>query len=738
MSLHFTFLGRTYGISPETRDHVLVTLWVIVTFRQFDNDELILYPLALYFFWAFIRDFREIFVLIARSYVLWLFPIWWFLSLSWGIETEEILKTGLQLVLTLMICYGAVLRLSPRQLLLSVFIAAGLAGLMSFLSDPTGSTAKGVFRSKNALGTAMVLLWVSSLCMVLDPGFSRKWRLAALVGIPLSLYLILLAHSATASLFAIGTFATILFLRFRSVLAPRATLCLLFLTVGLGLLGGIYAAMTMIEIDPVGQVLHAFGKDTTLTGRTVLWQYATEEIRQHPLLGVGHGGFWKPDDAFSVARRIYDEFFKHYNSNFSFHNSYYEVAVHQGLIGLALISIATLWILARVLPVAFFASDMPAIFFSCIALINTAISFTEVALMVPFQLLFMLFVIGALLTLKERPALQQRPAAMRHRTPPRPRTGISSLSCGAGLALLLSCAVVPSGAPAQTAEGFFDDFDTFDRDRWRISDGWANGSWQNCIWSSDRLWVEEGIATLSLVRLDPAPEDTSAQGTAPEPAQPTDSDAAEETSPPEQAPDAASDEQDEQVPGQVPGEDREEAAPETVYDFACGEFHTRTRYTHGTFEARLRTDVASGINAAFFTYIGPSQNEPHDEIDVEVLTRKTDRVSLNTYANGEPRHGTVVPVPNTTDAEYNDYAFVWEPERIRWYLNGELVHEATGELPTQPQRIYFSLWSTDKLTSWMGPLEYPDRPVEMFIDWVAYTPPGETCLFPDSITCHED
>ncbi|TIM99938.1 MAG: 1,3-beta-glucanase, partial [Mesorhizobium sp.] len=34
-----------------------------------------------------------------------------------------------------------------------------------------------------------------------------------------------------------------------------------------------------------------------------------------------------------------------------------------------------------------------------------------------------------------------------------------------------------------TAPSFVDDFTSFDRARWYIADGWANGKYQNCIWS---------------------------------------------------------------------------------------------------------------------------------------------------------------------------------------------------------------------------------------------------------------
>jgi len=245
-------------------------------------------------------------------------------------------------------------------------------------------------------------------------------------------------------------------------------------------------------------------------------------------------------------------------------------------------------------------------------------------------------------------------------------------------ALAISGAAIDvAAAQSEGSKSFFDGFDRFDRARWYVSDGWANGEWQNCTWSSRQLKLADGQLTLAF-------------------------------------------------------EDR----PYKDRDYSCAEVQTHQRFGHGIYEARMRTGAGSGLNAAFFTYIGPADNQPHDEIDFEVLTRDTSQVSLNTYVAGAPRHGTEIAVPGGTEDDFVDYAFIWEEDRIRWYVDGELVHEATGAdtLPSHPQKIFFSLWGSDTLTDWMGPFENPGR-VEMAVDWVAFTELGEDCHFPESIAC---
>ncbi|MEL6677480.1 MAG: O-antigen ligase family protein [Pseudomonadota bacterium] len=407
-----TWLNRTIAVlqgapivlPAATRDMLLVMLWFFVTFKQFKYDELILYPLALYFGWAFIRDINLIFPLIKRSWVLFLFPTWWFMSAIWAVDPALVIRSGLQLLLTMMICYCAALRLEPRHIIFAMLVASCYFGFLSMMASFSGSgiAARGVFSSKNAMGAAMVILFMSSLVIVLDPKSNKLLRLASVGALALSVRQIGVANSATATLLMLALGGMIcagaLMLRKGGLWHP-AKLAVICGLISLGSLGaGGY--LSFQEVNPVERVLASFGKDTTLTGRTDLWQYALREIEERPLLGVGHGGFWTPEDGTSTARRIYDDFHKRVYATFSFHNSYFEIAVHQGLIGLALAVIPVLWAFVRIIGATLNRGGMEWLFFTGICFMNLASSMTESALMVPFTLLSMTFWIGALMTLK--------------------------------------------------------------------------------------------------------------------------------------------------------------------------------------------------------------------------------------------------------------------------------------------------------------------------------------------------
>lgn len=230
---------------------------------------------------------------------------------------------------------------------------------------------------------------------------------------------------------------------------------------------------------------------------------------------------------------------------------------------------------------------------------------------------------------------------------------------------------------ASPAEAFFEPFDRLSQSRWYISDGWTNGRHQNCFWSRRSVSLTDG--TLNLTYLPSANESDP---------------------------------------------------------HLCGEVQTRDRFGFGTYEARMRTDHRqSGLNAAFFTYIGPVHGVPHDEIDVEILTRSPGKMQVNTFVDGKAVNPDLVPLPAEADTTFQTFVFQWEPDRIRWFVDGRMVYEMTEAIPQQPQKIYFSHWSTDTLTDWMGPFTTPERPLTMMIDWLAFTPLGEPCQFPESLLC---
>lgn len=237
-----------------------------------------------------------------------------------------------------------------------------------------------------------------------------------------------------------------------------------------------------------------------------------------------------------------------------------------------------------------------------------------------------------------------------------------------------------SAAQAQEAANgtsFVDTFAKLDPARWYISDGWTNGAHQNCIWTKKNVKADNGHLELTF-------NDT----------------------------------------------------PLKDLKYSCAEIQTKQRFGYGTYEVRMKAADASGLNTAFFSFIGPVDKSPHDEVDFEILGKNLNEVQVNQYISAKGGNEKLVPVAGGANKGFNDYAFVWEKNRLRYYVNGTLVQDVTDptKVPSHSQKIFLSLWGTDTLTDWMGPFSYPG-PQTMTVERVAFTALGEKCQFPTSVAC---
>jgi exopolysaccharide production protein ExoQ len=77
------------------------------------------------------------------------------------------------------------------------------------------------------------------------------------------------------------------------------------------------------------------GKDATMTGRTLLWQMALDQIARRPFYGTGYYAFWLQGNP--LAEAIWRHFDVYSRSGFSFHDTYLEFAVELGWIGVAVL-----------------------------------------------------------------------------------------------------------------------------------------------------------------------------------------------------------------------------------------------------------------------------------------------------------------------------------------------------------------------------------------------------------------
>ena len=264
---------------------------------------------------------------------LLLWPLIAGLSYTWSDVPGQSLRATVQLTMTVLISLYIGARFNLSELARALFLVLGLTGLLSLLAllahagfayDHNG-VARGIFPHKNVLGGRMVLLLLC--CLLL---FAVGWHrvlvsLAAVMG----LALIAISQSSTAVVMALGLCGLAPVLLTRHAPAPLRLFAYL---LGLLMVSSLIWALLAYDLDPVGLALEALGKERTLTGRSVLWQFAASLIEESPLLGSGFDAFWNGGATstgsylqYAVKQEI-----------MNFHNSYLDIAVQLGAAGLLL------------------------------------------------------------------------------------------------------------------------------------------------------------------------------------------------------------------------------------------------------------------------------------------------------------------------------------------------------------------------------------------------------------------
>lgn len=244
-----------------------------------------------------------------------------------------------------------------------------------------------------------------------------------------------------------------------------------------------------------------------------------------------------------------------------------------------------------------------------------------------------------------------------------------------------------SGTAGAAGRSFVEDFNTLDAQRWTVSNGWTNGDHQGCTWSAHNVAVEDGRTTLLL---------------------------------------------DDRASRERP--------------FSCAEIQTKDVYGYGTYEVRLRAAPGPGTVTAFFTYNGPGLGlgAPHDEIDFEFLGKDPSSVQLNYYADGKGGHEHFAKLSSDASTTVHDYAFEWLPDKIRWFIDGKLVHEEKPKdgvpFPTHPGRIMISLWNgtSPSTLEWLGQFAYPGKPLAAIYERLSFTAAGEPCQYAASVVCRRE
>jgi exopolysaccharide production protein ExoQ len=320
----------------------------LVTFMAFLSNEWLGNPVvwACLLGWAAYTafNFSGVFnALRGAGLILWVLPLFAVLSATWSVVPLISLRAAVQTLMTVAFSILVARSVRPRTFIAIVFFASGviiLAGLFDnhLQYDETGQPRwAGVFTNKNTLAMCAALFSLAGLSFTWDRNLSFFKRAfcagCALVGATINLFAwsAATAISLAASMLVICAIATI-----RSLGASyRKSSATLLLASGFLLA----APILLLSFTFRDELLLLIGKSPSLTGRTVLWDYAFSFIPDNPLVGVGYQAFWFEGNEraeFLVRKMGIGSTF-----GFHFHNLYLEMAIELGLVG-ALLAVLTL------------------------------------------------------------------------------------------------------------------------------------------------------------------------------------------------------------------------------------------------------------------------------------------------------------------------------------------------------------------------------------------------------------
>ena len=173
-------------------------------------------------------------------------------------------------------------------------------------------------------------------------------------------------------------------------------------------------------------------------------------------------------------------------------------------------------------------------------------------------------------------------------------------------------------APAESSvladlTGTYDDVS----EKFEFSDGWSNGSMFNCTWRKDNGSIFDGSMKLTIDKdlLDKPP-------------------------------------------------------------YSGAEFRSRDFYGYGMYEVVMKPIKNDGVVSSFFTYTGPSDNNPWDEIDIEFLGKDTTKVQFNYFTDSKGNHEFLYDLGFDASEEFHTYGFdgkimmnVWPGTGVDGWLN---------------------------------------------------------------------
>jgi exopolysaccharide production protein ExoQ len=254
------------------------------------------------------------------------------LSAAWSLDPSYTLRKSLYQLVIVLTIFMAVLAAGDTRRILSLIFALMLVVVLANLEavatrPPSPIGHAGIYTHKNSLGAAIALVFVFMLYFMLSG--RRMTRVVALVASLACLFLLVKSESKTAiglaalaPLCGVFLYLLVRWLRVSPLVAILFGLCV---TVAVYLITSRLFGFDMSDI-----LLVLFG-DATFTGRTQIWAFVLDYIKQRPILGYGYQGFWGiPDSPKFRAELPFIASMAHG------HNGFLDTILTEGVVGFAL------------------------------------------------------------------------------------------------------------------------------------------------------------------------------------------------------------------------------------------------------------------------------------------------------------------------------------------------------------------------------------------------------------------
>jgi len=270
-----TIYGGWYG---KTGDKITETLNLLNIF------------VSLILFWSGTRlkiaGFNQILSLAAASLLL--------ITVLWSLDPHLTLTQGTAYFCVVLGAIGLAETFDSDELMNLIALICGLAAVASVVQFPGQREFQGIFSGKNELGQVMAAGVLTGLHCAQIRGVRRFRNICT---IALCTIVAFMSKSAT-SLLVIAVFFWL------GILGRIYLKGGVFRIVSICLAIGCVPIVIFVMYSDL--IFEVFGKDTSLTGRTLFWPYVIDNIIKKPLLGWGFYGFWSPRNpiALQIAEEI--------------------------------------------------------------------------------------------------------------------------------------------------------------------------------------------------------------------------------------------------------------------------------------------------------------------------------------------------------------------------------------------------------------------------------------------------